>query len=400
MFVGKDFFVSFLANKIYGTSVRLDKERCASWNMHCDKPCEAGCPHGAVTGEKSLLDPEKCCSCGSCTVLCPVGAVSFINLDDTVLINTTLDSIQNASCLKFVCDNSEHIGKSIDKGFRKIKVSCLARLYSAMLLIPAAMGVKAVWLDTSACSTCKDNKNQILTSLIEKNREGALSWLEVLRHNSTNIYSGSNYKHHIDFEQFDIDNLWEGFNRRELFGYINSKFRNESISLINELRVNIWENMKYYYENKKVEKNLPLKNHLTMLVLGSFSNEEKILSQELPDHLMLDIGEGCSFCSICSSICPTGAIEKRREGQKGVLKFNLSFCIGCRVCQKKCSNEVISFKERAALNDLLSNVYVTIKKVKLSSCKRCKGIFVSHLGSNSLCPICYEKDIKRDSICI
>ncbi|WP_456387657.1 4Fe-4S dicluster domain-containing protein [Desulfolithobacter sp.] len=67
--------------------VKLDDRKAVLQCMHCkDSPCVRACPLGVIQVENGIVrvHEEDCSGCGTCAMVCPVGAIDMREVEDQV----------------------------------------------------------------------------------------------------------------------------------------------------------------------------------------------------------------------------------------------------------------------------------------------------------------------------
>lgn len=79
----------------------------------------------------------------------------------------------------------------------------------------------------------------------------------------------------------------------------------------------------------------------------------------------------CATCGTCVNLCPTGAITRRIENDRLSHHFRSALCVNCRLCEKACPQQVISFESEFDARDLVREEARAITAIGLHPCEIC-----------------------------
>lgn len=89
------------------TRVKVQSSQTASFDLrrcrHCKKPlCVDACGNGAIskTGNKTIIDDEKCQGCFRCVLSCPFGALNIQKDRRIVLVCDHCEELGEPACVK------------------------------------------------------------------------------------------------------------------------------------------------------------------------------------------------------------------------------------------------------------------------------------------------------------
>lgn len=400
MVFGMKVINKLLLNKLYGSLVELDKNRCKAIKEYCGKPCENSCPSGALSIKEGFINLNMCFCCGACTTACPIGAPVFTEYNDYALVEAVIETAKTSKYIRFLCNKSRN--SYGDLGLKAIKVECLARIHAGILLSAAALDIDTMVLDTSWCDECQYNKENRLFSIIKGSIKDTLYWCKYVNKENVNIHWDYSCDKIIETEK--ITNANANFNsrdsikRRDFFNYVNKELKVNSALIINEFIRLLYENIKIH-DKKSNNMYLSLKQKITLLALNSLK-KDYFLERELVGNYMPSIAQGCTLCSICNRSCPTNSLKQVIDNQTniGTILYYPASCINCKICEKKCPEHVLKFKKTVTLRLFLNNEPQEIMKNTLAKCRQCKGLYISGQGVHGICEICYGKDKKRENI--
>jgi len=101
----------------------------------------------------------------------------------------------------------------------------------------------------------------------------------------------------------------------------------------------------------------------------------------------LSVSSRCEGHGICAALCPTGALERRIDGQGSRLVLSADRCIGCRLCERVCPEQAIRLEatQGGALEQELH-------RLTRQRCRRCgQACNAGDTGEDS-CRACRKSD--------
>jgi len=314
--------------------------------------CLDACPAEAIssTGDTVSVNPSLCQGCGSCTAVCPSGAMTYALPSLDVSLNRARKMIQ--------------AWREIDKQLPHIVIHDLEQ---GQLLVDN-MG------DTLAAN--------ILTFSIEE--IGALAmpfWLSILAYGSTGITvwdAGSHTDHDWSELQQEIDKtnqMLVGIGYEE---QLISWFASNDVSALNE----------HISTSSRLE-------GLSAATFAGIDDKRRMISiameylhQNSPariDVLVLDdnaaFGEikvdtkGCTLCHSCVSVCPVGAVLD--GGDKPQLNFIEDLCVQCGLCETACPENVIKLNPRYILDREQARKVRVLHEEPVFNCISCDKPFAT-----------------------
>ncbi len=272
---------------------RYTEARCLLYKNSvggCDR-CYQACPKGAVRleGWRVELDEALCTGCGLCTGVCPGVALEY-----------PLGGIQEALIRgkgQIRCSKAEGKGE---------EVLCLGRLTPGLLAEAGSRFGKVV-LARGACASCRIGGPSVPEHL-ERMAEEARRY------------------HPLEVEVVEGPLPGEPVGRRELFQALLGSAKRTAADLVPELPLPAPEE----------EKGLPPELRLRRLAA------ERAFEVRWP---RIRVEEGCTLCPVCTNVCPTGAVQRVREGEEYVLYLQVEACTGCGACVASCPPQVIRLEE-------------------------------------------------------
>jgi len=369
-----------------GALIKVDSKRCLNQlhlGVNCNH-CTLHCPTQAlsINGLHILIDEGKCLGCGLCFSECPTQVFSEPQWNEKTIIEETKK--QKAEVTHFFCENHPLPYRSKEQmanGAIQIP-TCLSSISKGGWF---EIGLETnIELHLDGCTNCSlkgclDNLNV--------NIETASEWLVSSGHTPsfTYIYDEKDVK--IQKKRKAVTTGMKTTSRRQLF-----------LSLINQ-------------GSEMVSRRL---NHLSALP-DSHSVNRKSNRDYLPDwkrHLInsysenfqeggtpaywpsIHISSNCSTCGMCSTNCPTQALEIKEEMHKATHIFNAGKCIDCRICQLFCPTD--SIKRDREQNSHPFTWKVIKEKDPIVPCVKCEGIATSL--ENKTCYWCENEPIETDLI--
>lgn len=347
------------------------------WKKSTCKLCQEGCATGALHFNPQLeLDEEKCTSCGLCISRCPNGAF-WSRREYSVLQReiVSLLSLNKSKTLTFCCAQR---GKS-DKNI--ISLPCLGCLTESFLLVPFAAGATQVEILWPECKGCVQEKHishiemvlllgRKLAAMVGKS-ESCIKVISDVR------YSGS------------FPDSRPRISRRDFFLGLRGEATQAIAVLLPDFSSDKPESpWKHVMGNKRA--------HLLRLLRAFPHRVSTCLEREGLPLSEIEIHPGCAGCNVCSTLCPTGALE-RIDVPDGVdVYFLPDICTGCRVCQDACIFQTISIASTFDLLNLAVRQRRRIIHLDMKVCWQCNSEF---MGVNEeICPLCRMKQDRNASI--
>jgi ferredoxin len=107
--------------------------------------------------------------------------------------------------------------------------------------------------------------------------------------------------------------------------------------------------------------------------------KSQIPADGLP-FIQLSIDDRCNFCDMCSTFCPTGAIEKIKTIDDITITFNISKCVNCYPCYNLCPKNAMSSGDIADINRLIDDGRETLISRGMTECIKCEMPFLDFEG--------------------
>ena len=97
--------------------------------------------------------------------------------------------------------------------------------------------------------------------------------------------------------------------------------------------------------------------------------------------------QACTACSVCFSVCPTGALQAPRTLKE--LRFDASRCVKCGLCHEVCEPGAIRLAPETSVEDFLEFTPRTLARLPVSACGECGAPYNRAEGVEGLCPRCW-----------
>lgn len=296
--------------------VDVDVKQCLRKRLRsCDcSHCIDSCPAGALSlkSREVFLDIQKCSNCMQCIAVCPNDAFLLPGYD----FDSKYRSIQNRERIFFTCSKQSY-GHPEDQ-----IVPCMGVFSIELLLVLGMTGPPVISFNVSGCLTCEnktisDSFVNILEYLEEHVSPLLTSKFDVVRDRSVAEYSESD-------------------SRRDFISSVGN-------SCISTFKSQFWSEKTEITDTSFKTRRIPYKTRLIKNLIDLVDSEEKELITSLCFH-QARINSKCTFCPLCTGICPTGAIKiDRSNGEKRFL-FNAALCSGCGLCVSFCKKNAISIQ--------------------------------------------------------
>ena len=308
-------------------------ENCPSFKSMLEgcSLCIEACPNDVIYRDKEGIkfDDLYCTGCGICSSICPLSLLELVGDPVMERLKILLDNKLDKKILLISCDEKR---KELYKiGRKKTK-------YPAYLPLFANLG--------------RISEVDLLEALLY-GADGIIIW--------------------------GCEKCLEELDRTKSFEIANAILQNFGL----ESRIRVVKDFKEIKDieftkikHKKIDlSNKNKRERLIIIVkelMDLFKSKKLKFTGEYP-FAEVKIGEECTFCDACISMCATDALKK--EGDK--LTFSYPKCIACTLCEKACPENAIKIEKVLDVEKLSNENYLPIYEAELIKCKKCGKPFTS-----------------------
>jgi ferredoxin len=276
--------------------------------------CVVECQSGALihTGKTISFDAEKCSGCLRCTAVCPNDAFTD-NIDLELLLETVR--------------TREKIVLSCQKGCQfeeKIQIPCIGFLSEPLLAAINALSSKEVILDVRPCRGCV---NEHCLNVIRTR-------LSLITHKDQ---SGISPKITLVRDSKDIPGLDKGTARR--------LFLKKTGKIIADFSTELGGAACSMGSPESSDMKSPAKDQQALKIAREYVGDENIVKNLYHYLFWITATESCTRCPLCSGMCPTGALKRKKKDGSNHLSFTSENCSGCGLCVEFCKNNVLTLRQ-------------------------------------------------------
>lgn len=301
--------------------------------------CHDVCPTNAIDFIASSLrfDPLKCVACTACIAICPMDVFESKPCSEQTLMQAIEEKRDYADEIIFTCKQIQTPPE------HSIALPCLARIEASALLSCLTHHTRSIKLIHGACDKCHSHTIPTLLQKTVAQTEKTLHTFEIKKEIillSLNDYQEQN-------EQTINGITRDGQLKRRLFLTLFGK--KESIQ---ESKISTSHTRTLFQEN--LSKNLAFKKYRRLMqVIHALYQRGKNIKEtaEIGTKPAIDFFT-CKACSICTKVCPSGALHLGEEENLHIL-FAPKTCIECHLCADVCHAKAISFVPKT-IDDLLN----------------------------------------------
>lgn len=277
--------------------------------------CADACPTDAITLDHPapILEPDLCVGCGVCVAVCPTDVFGPDDRTERTLVRSV--SLQDPGDLGVVCvRHPDPAAAPLGAASVVTHGRCLGSLDIATLLELSAAGTRRLVLDDSLCATCPIGSAQDVIVDTVAAANSLLPGSQQIRLASTEP-PGPPPDHVIDGEH-------PYFTRRALL----SSLREQAAELVD-----------------RTDGPVPASRRRLLPFLDTVA----VLDTTAAPIADVRIDpEACTACGLCSTFCPSDALEQTND--EGAFSISLlpAVCLDCGICTAACPDDAISFGDR------------------------------------------------------
>ncbi|WP_096893633.1 4Fe-4S binding protein [Candidatus Scalindua japonica] len=323
--------------------------------------CVNICPQDAISLNPGPNIKDGCTDCGLCQAVCPTEVFQNELSSDRNLLSKA-EAIYKKNRILYPGGRKLlffHCHRADKQDRNSLFLHCLGRITPNIILGTALMGFDKIVLTKGNCSQCHYHLGEKLIKNVLTTSQMLLESKGVTRF-AIKIEEKEKCKQAV-------------LSRRDLFSMLSDKIKNGTASFVHRTETTIKEKLNNSIVSKGRKRPSPQMKLLKM-ILRQNSYENKTVIKYKPE---LSFGKikvdekGCSACGACISLCPTGAITKKRENDFLSLYVNTSLCNNCTLCKEACPQNAIDFETNIDIEDILGEKSEVIARIKLVSCTIC-----------------------------
>ena len=298
--------------------IEFDHKRClrSRFNKNDCAQCLEVCERNALelNGKLPAFNPEKCTNCLQCTTVCP---------NDAFVPNTNfyqeLHLLLQSETVFFSCDKGEY-------GEKQITIPCIGFLSEPLLAVINAVTKEDCFIDIRRCSECVNGHSlkQLqanMQNLINKLRDKTkirIRYLFDQKHNRPVNLNGE---------------------RRSFLKLFSKKITDMSKEIVSS-------EAEDFNEGKNIQSKSQMKtNAVLQYAISAIPGDRLAERNSILSYLFtLSIDGNCNCCPLCSGMCPTGALKRKRENGTKQLNFTSALCSGCGLCVNFCNKNALTLK--------------------------------------------------------
>jgi ferredoxin len=352
--------------------------------------CADICPVEAIRiSDNGVEITGECVDCGVCLSICPNSVFRLKERDDEKIISEIKDSGEKKGSTEFRI--------SCQRGDAKadLLVQCLGRLTEAMLIEPIKAGISKVEILQPECGECQNSKASLHIHRII-NRVLAL-------YEMADIDKDKLIVKRIPMQSI-LKEIGKSISRRELLFSFRTKAVEVAAASIPDVKNKGDEHETFIEVINTRHDNF--KRKLLIHALEGFSPMKEVFMPSEDAMLAeIEVSNRCTACSVCTTLCPTGALTQERKDEQFFMHFKPSLCTNCRVCVETCMPKAIRIKETVRLNYLLEDIEIKIFETRRKTCSICKIDFVQPretiltagqaAAGHDICPLCIDRHKKQ-----
>lgn len=122
-------------------------------------------------------------------------------------------------------------------------------------------------------------------------------------------------------------------------------------------------------------KKIPPKRALFLDATAKLELQNKDAAYPLSFASNKHIDDSCDNCSLCYSVCPSGALET--TAMKNAIIFSQHLCLKCKLCEDVCEKKSIASLPDVSLAVFLERKKKVLKKFAAKLCPTCGAVFAT-----------------------
>ncbi|MBI4331933.1 MAG: 4Fe-4S dicluster domain-containing protein [Chloroflexi bacterium] len=360
---------------LHGGGITWNKFLCSRyrWRRSTCRSCVQACPEKALAFNGTLaIDTERCNGCGVCLAQCPNGALHSARVGDHALLTRmTLFLSENPQVtLRLAC-------RERPPDQNTFTLSCLSRVTTPLLAGPFCAAVRQVEIARPHCEGCH---GRLDSYSLEKTVSLAQGICEMAGLGNRAIALGVEWPggHETPKER--------AISRRGAVRILRTEILNTLSSIF--VRPGDGKNLPHWSRQANVSRDL-----LLALVQALGCRRPVTVDREGLPLAEVEISPACVGCTVCSTLCPAGAIELLEQENSIFLSFLPHLCTACGICIEACLPKAISFKPQFDLGKLASRQTVSLGRLPRVKCTGCQADFYS--AGDELCLACRAQNGAR-----
>lgn len=350
--------------RLKGADVTVWRDRCVLVrNRHAEcKRCADACTSGCISLRDGRVEvaPENCIGCGTCSSVCPTGALEAREPDDRTLYEAAVRALQasgDEGRVTFACAAV----RVPDGRAGVVDVACLGRVEESLLVLLARAGARDVVLAHGSCATCPhapgsrvaaevcDTANALLQAW---GRPGMARMADGFPTDATGACG-------CEGVQADGAAGGAGVPEDAFEGSVGA-----GTDAGDETAGRGDTDGGPHYNVQKVQADGTLPHHLPnrrsrlLKGLAHFGTPRDVpVATRLWGRVSID-AEKCTSCQACAVFCPTEAIRKFKDddGTFGVYHYPYR-CVKCRCCVDVCPTGAIELSDEVRTSDLVERTH-------------------------------------------
>ena len=326
--------------------------------------CFEVCPENAISFHPGPVVNSACSECGLCVTACPTGVFRDERQTEQGLLRQAvkLPPIPpgRKRCLSIRCQKVTPDKKD------SLSASCLGQISGCSIAALALLGFDEVTLARGKCTACRLKHAE---TLIFESIDLARMLLKATGRAAFTV-------------RLEEDEGAKGpsFSRRNLFSPLSLAIRNAQQAASTQGEAQDSFNLSgrkflHHLLGKTPLAGLPRIQYHPRLPWAKVSVDET----------------RCSWCGICTAVCPADAMIGKEEAGFKVLRFDAALCSNCRLCGDACPENAVRFEDEFRLVDILRGGGQVVARVEPGACALCGDPL--RASENGLCSTCRKREL-------